>query len=223
SKTAEKILFEIFKKSITPKKIHPEDSRLLGTSTSNNFEATSQLMEEEWIATSNFGKRTLIYLIMNSGSQIEGTLFDRKRRKINIPDFYDVIRPASGQLPTNAAEYQRSLIIINAVYPVFDIIVGRTFIQTSEMTFRKHNTHDHRIDNAFARPFMNDFQSRNQIEVYLDSVFGPGHYATIGSDRRFTVTQNGTPVEDFNIVYITTNTPELLRSFELYPDVSRVL
>ncbi|KAG0277571.1 hypothetical protein BGZ95_005706, partial [Linnemannia exigua] len=41
----------------------------------------------------------------------------------------------------------------------------------------------------------------NQIECYLNDMFGPGHSAKIENDG-FAVNKNGVPVPRFHIVYI---------------------
>jgi len=78
-------------------------------------------------------------------------------------------------------------------------MLGRMFIQSSVSAFDKHNTDSAMIDLAFEPYYAND--PRNQIEIYLDTTFGPGHTAVF-TQGRFTVTQNGHPTPDFRIVYI---------------------
>ncbi|CAG8494829.1 20670_t:CDS:2 [Gigaspora rosea] len=43
---------------------------------------------------------------------------------------------------------------------------------------------------------------RNQIEMYLNKIYGPGHSAKIGAQNRFVVTRNGMYMSGFRIVYI---------------------
>ncbi|KAF8650915.1 hypothetical protein AX16_005040 [Volvariella volvacea WC 439] len=96
-------------------------------------------------------------------------------------------------------QHGQSLVRGFAGYPRFDFMLGRMFIQLSLSPFDKHNTDSARIDLAFVPYRAND--PRNQIEIYLDTTFGPGHKAEF-SQGRFIVTQNGHPVLDFRIIYI---------------------
>ncbi|KAF9432498.1 hypothetical protein BGZ76_010705 [Entomortierella beljakovae] len=114
---------------------------------------------------------------------------------------------------------QESLVRCVTGYPVFDFIVKRVFIQISIDTFKIHNTGTNQIDNAFVRPFMNDPQNRNQIEIYLDSVYGSGHQAIIDQSRKFIVTQNGIPVEDFHIVFVSKKLAPYKTLGEIYQDL----
>ncbi|KAF8455103.1 hypothetical protein BGX38DRAFT_1258218 [Terfezia claveryi] len=95
--------------------------------------------------------------------------------------------------------HSKSLIRGFPRYPRFDFILGRMFIQVSLSSFDKHNTGSAMIDLAFA-PYSPD-DRRNQIEIYLDTTFGPTHKAKL-SQGRFTVTRNGVSVPDFRVVYI---------------------
>lgn len=84
-------------------------------------------------------------------------------------------------------------------YPRFDFIFGKTFIQASVSNFRDHNTGTADLALAFKR----DRDGTNQIERYLDNMFGPGHSADIRDvDNRFVVTKNGVPVPGFCVVFI---------------------
>ena len=98
--------------------------------------------------------------------------------------------------------HSQSLIHGFAGYPRFDFILGQTFIQVSLSAFDKHNTGSAIIDLAFAPYSPND--RRNQIEIYLDTTFGPTHKAKL-SQGRFIITRNGARVPDFRIVYIRVN------------------
>ena len=82
-------------------------------------------------------------------------------------------------------------------YPRFDFMLGRMFIQVSVTDFGKHNKDSADVHKAF-----NDRErGTNQIERYLNDMFGPGHSAKIESNG-FAVTKNGAPVPGFHIVYI---------------------
>ncbi|RUP51478.1 hypothetical protein BC936DRAFT_147980 [Jimgerdemannia flammicorona] len=123
---------------------------------------------------------------------------------------------------TPGAEHAQSLVRGYAGYPRFDFMVGRIFIQVSVSTFDKRNEGSASINKAFTRPYNSD-PNQNQIEVYLNAMFGPGHKADI-NDGRFVVTQNGLPVPDFRIVYIRGNlgSPRHLQLVRRYRDVAFV-
>ncbi|KAI7828593.1 hypothetical protein BC939DRAFT_60994 [Gamsiella multidivaricata] len=84
-------------------------------------------------------------------------------------------------------------------YPRFDFMLGPLFIQASISDFGQHN----KKDSADIRKAFNDRDNEgtNQIERYLNDMFGPGHSAKI-EDNRFVITRDGVPVPGFRIVYI---------------------
>ncbi|CAG8642695.1 7392_t:CDS:1, partial [Diversispora eburnea] len=95
-------------------------------------------------------------------------------------------------------------------YPRFDYMLGPMFIQVSISDFQAHNKAQSNIKNAFKRPMdrlssisISQIGGRNQIEMYLDEMYGSGHIADIDlSTHRFVVTRNKQPVPGFCIVYI---------------------
>ncbi|RUP47923.1 hypothetical protein BC936DRAFT_145170 [Jimgerdemannia flammicorona] len=107
---------------------------------------------------------------------------------------------------TPKRQHAKSLVRGYWKYPRFDFILGRMFIQVSVSTFSDHNSHAANIKKAFHRPMPNApyFDGeRNQIEIYLDEVFGGHHKADINTTTGgFTVTRNGKMVPDFRIVFI---------------------
>jgi hypothetical protein len=47
------------------------------------------------------------------------------------------------------------------------------------------------------------YAPKNQLEAYLDEVFGGDHKAHIDhEDHSFVITKDGNPVEDFRIIYL---------------------
>ncbi|RHZ75625.1 hypothetical protein Glove_212g118 [Diversispora epigaea] len=71
-------------------------------------------------------------------------------------------------------------------YPVFDYMLGPMFIQVSISDFQTHNKTQSNIQNAFKRPMdkpsgisISQIGERNQIEMYLDEMYGSGHTADI--------------------------------------------
>jgi hypothetical protein len=98
-------------------------------------------------------------------------------------------------------EHAKSLIRGYARYPWFDFMVGCIFIQVSVSPFDKHNKNTANISKAFD-PYYYSNDPRNQIEVYLDTVFGSGHKAIFNNQGHFVVTQNSLPVLNFCIVYM---------------------
>ncbi|KAG0018675.1 hypothetical protein BGZ82_000372 [Podila clonocystis] len=107
-------------------------------------------------------------------------------------------------------------------YPRFDFILGRTFIQVSVSDFATHNLHSADIRKAFVSL---DISGKNQIEKYLDDVYGPGHRAYIDArTNHFVVKKKNKRAPDIRIVYIrgSPGKPahrELVKSF---PDVMHV-
>ncbi|KFH68113.1 hypothetical protein MVEG_06843 [Podila verticillata NRRL 6337] len=71
--------------------------------------------------------------------------------------------------------------------------------------------------------FKND-PSRNQIECYLDDMYGPKHTAVIGSNGRFEVKRNDVVVSGFRIIYIrgSPGNPTHSGLVRAFPDVAHV-
>ncbi|GJJ77452.1 hypothetical protein EMPS_09811 [Entomortierella parvispora] len=86
-------------------------------------------------------------------------------------------------------------------YPRFDYMLGEIFIQVSISDFQVHNTKNADILEAFKKGFKGD-PSRNQIEYYLDDMYGPTHTAVLDSRGKFLVRRNGSELTKFRIVYI---------------------
>ncbi|RHZ57822.1 hypothetical protein Glove_383g8 [Diversispora epigaea] len=116
-------------------------------------------------------------------------------------------------------------------YPRFDFMLGPIFIQVSVSDFVTHNSKTStNIGKAFERMSAQagisqmQINGRNQIEMYLDEMYGPGHSAIIDSQNRFVVTRNGTRVPGFRIVYIrgSPGIPNHSRKVREFPDVAHV-
>lgn len=106
-------------------------------------------------------------------------------------------------------------------YPRFDYMLGPVFIQVSISDFGRHNTGFSDIEGAFKRKDAPD----NQIEAYLNHMFGPGHRAVIREDRRFSVTKDGVRVPGFRIVFMhggTAVAPVHNRLVKRFPDVAYI-
>ncbi|KAF9898768.1 hypothetical protein EC991_010432 [Linnemannia zychae] len=105
-------------------------------------------------------------------------------------------------------------------YPRFDFMIGPLFIQVSVSDFGKHNTGSADLIKAFDD---RDNEGTNQIERYLNDVYGPGHSAAI-RDNRFIVTRNGVPVPGFHIVYIrgSGGSPAHRDLVKKFPDVRHI-
>ncbi|KAG0351060.1 hypothetical protein BG005_009442 [Podila minutissima] len=85
-------------------------------------------------------------------------------------------------------------------YPRFDLMLGPLFTQASISNFGQHNKKD---SADIRKAFEKDNEGTNQIERYLNDLFGPGHSAKIDDkDNRFIVTRKGVPLTEFRIVYI---------------------
>ncbi|GBC08180.1 hypothetical protein RclHR1_07950007 [Rhizophagus clarus] len=115
-------------------------------------------------------------------------------------------------------QHNQSLVRGFARYPRFDFIVGRTFIQVSVSPFDQHNRDSTDITKAF-EPYCNYL--KNQIEIYLDAMFGGRHTAKL-ENGRFDVRKNGDPVPDFRIVYMrgSSGTPKHARLVKKYKDLA---
>lgn len=117
-------------------------------------------------------------------------------------------------------------------YPRFNFVLGPMFIQVSISDFVTHNKQSSKdISKAFKRPMSQlynissaQIDGRNQIEMYLDEMYGSGHKAEINQDKRFVVTKNNTPVAGFCIVYIRgkSGTPNHSKEVNEFPDVAHV-
>jgi hypothetical protein len=117
-------------------------------------------------------------------------------------------------------------------YPRFDYMIGPIFIQVSISHFVKHNYPiSTNIKQAFkpmsAQAGITNAQinGRNQIEMYLDEMYGPGHSAKIDpTTKRFVVTKNGSHVHGFRIVYIcgSPSTPNHYRKVNEFPDIAHI-
>ncbi|CAG8613256.1 11032_t:CDS:2 [Ambispora gerdemannii] len=116
-------------------------------------------------------------------------------------------------------------------YPRFDYMLGPIFIQVSVSDFVTHNSKPStNIRQAFevmsAQAGISQMQinGRNQIEMYLDEMYGSGHSAEIDSRNKFVVTQNGRHVPGFRIAYIR-GSPGISkhpRKVHEFPDVAHV-
>ncbi|KAG0274613.1 hypothetical protein BGZ95_009617 [Linnemannia exigua] len=83
-------------------------------------------------------------------------------------------------------------------YPRFDFMLELIFIQVSVSDFGTHNTDSAHLSKTFD---IRDANGRNQIEHYLNELYGPGHPAKI-EDNRFAVARNDVPLSGFRVVYI---------------------
>jgi len=88
-------------------------------------------------------------------------------------------------------------------YPRFDYILGYKFFQVSLQDFPTHNTGSAKVEHAFDHN--REWTPKNQMEYYLDAVFGGNHSANMimtKSKKRFQVTKDGSCCPDFQIIYI---------------------
>lgn len=84
----------------------------------------------------------------------------------------------------------------------FDFMLGSILIQMSIDGFGRHSDKD---STDIRKAFNDRDEGTNQIERYLNDVFGPGHSAKIDdTSGKFVVTKGGVPaVPGFRIVYIS--------------------
>ncbi|KAG0047663.1 hypothetical protein BGZ90_007830 [Linnemannia elongata] len=105
-------------------------------------------------------------------------------------------------------------------YSRFDFMLGPMFIQASISDFGDHNKGSADLGKAFT---VKDDNGRNQIERYLNDLYGPGHSAKIEKNR-FVVTRNGVPVPGFCVVYIrgSSGVPSHRAWVKKFPDVRHI-
>ncbi|KAF9080350.1 hypothetical protein BGX23_002284 [Mortierella sp. AD031] len=105
-------------------------------------------------------------------------------------------------------------------YPRFDFMLGPMFIQASISDFGNHNTGSADLGKAFN---VRDDNGTNQIERYLNDLYGPGHSAKIEKNR-FVVTRNDVPVPGFCVVYIrgSPGKPSHRELVKKFPDVRHI-
>ncbi|KAF9342409.1 hypothetical protein BGX26_007595 [Mortierella sp. AD094] len=96
-------------------------------------------------------------------------------------------------------------------YPRFDFMIGPMFIQVSVSEFGEHNKDSKDFRKAFNRPYKDIFGTshgnKNQIECYLDEMFGGEHTANIiGGEcvvtKKDPTTGHVERVPGFRIIYI---------------------
>ncbi|KAK3805410.1 MAG: hypothetical protein J3R72DRAFT_120864 [Linnemannia gamsii] len=107
-------------------------------------------------------------------------------------------------------------------YPRFDFMLGPLLIQASITDFGRHNTGSADLSKAFN---LRDTNGTNQIERYLNDLYGPGHSAKIHvENNRFVVTRDGVPVPGFRVVYIrgSPGKPSHRDLVKKFPDVRHV-
>ncbi|KAG0333772.1 hypothetical protein BG004_000698 [Podila humilis] len=107
-------------------------------------------------------------------------------------------------------------------YPRFDFMLGPLFIQASISDFGRHNTGSADLSKAFD---IRDTNGTNQIERYLNDLYGPGHSAKIHvENNRFVVTRDGVPVPGFRVVYIrgSPGKPSHRDLVKKFPDVRHI-
>ncbi|RIA79425.1 hypothetical protein C1645_840727 [Glomus cerebriforme] len=114
-------------------------------------------------------------------------------------------------------------------YLRFDFILGYTFFQVSISDFVTHDTGYARIELAFDRKDGN----KNQIEEYLDSVYGGTHKIDLIKTtniknskivKTFSASKDGQSCDDFKIVYICGRPNETIHKNKVkeYPEVRHI-
>jgi hypothetical protein len=115
-------------------------------------------------------------------------------------------------------------------YPRFDFVLGYMFFQVSISDFAKHDTGYAKIELSFLR----DDGNKNQIEDYLDSVFGGVHKIDIIETtsnknikkkiKKFLALKDDQPCNDFKIIYIRGSPGKVNHTgkVEEYPDIRHI-
>ncbi|CAG8483645.1 17138_t:CDS:2 [Acaulospora morrowiae] len=171
-------------------------------------------------------------LVCKSGKAIQFNTTDLNNNNKSIVtlqfDDYAVINSSDLSL---GPDFDRVLSRSFDRYPRFDYMLGPIFIQVSISDFVTHNSKPTKsIRKAFERMSAQagisqmQINGRNQIEMYLDEIYGPGHSATIDLQNRFVVIRNDTCVPGFRIVYIrgSPGIPNHSRKVREFPDVAHV-
>ncbi|CAG8563512.1 3327_t:CDS:2 [Funneliformis caledonium] len=120
------------------------------------------------------------------------------------------------------SRHVNSLIRDYARYPQFDFMIGYLFIQVSVSPFDQHNKESANINKAFERYCKEGNDSRNQIELYLDTTFG-GQHTALHINGKFVILKNNIPIaQDFRIVYMCGSPVSLnhTRLVKKYQDVA---
>ncbi|CAG8610168.1 4565_t:CDS:2 [Paraglomus brasilianum] len=114
-------------------------------------------------------------------------------------------------------------------YPWFDYILGYKFFQVSLQDFSTHNTGSAKVEHAFDRN--REWTPKNQMEYYLDAVFGGNHSANMivtkhsnVNVKRFQVTKDGSHCPGFQIIYICgkpANTNHM-QKFKEFPELRHI-
>ncbi|KAG0051779.1 hypothetical protein BGZ83_003305 [Gryganskiella cystojenkinii] len=101
----------------------------------------------------------------------------------------------------------------------FNYMLGPLFIQMSLSDFGEHEKSGSGIRDAFTKIA----QEPNEIENYLDDLYGPSHSATI-ENNRFVVKKNNVAVDGFHIVYIrgSSGQPTHCELVKRFPDLLHV-
>ncbi|KAG0055017.1 hypothetical protein BGZ83_009787 [Gryganskiella cystojenkinii] len=108
-------------------------------------------------------------------------------------------------------------------YPRFDYMLGGLLMQVSISDFQSHNVGTADISKAFVKGFNNN-PKQDQIEFYLDDLFGAKHNAVIRPNVKFEVRRNRSTVPGFRIVYIrgSPGKPMHSQSARRFPDVAHI-
>ncbi|RHZ81939.1 hypothetical protein Glove_116g8 [Diversispora epigaea] len=166
----------------------------------------------------------------NTTIQLNTTDLNNNNRNVITLQFndYGLIKPSQLSLgPGNDKVLGRGF----NRYPRFDYMLGPIFIQVSISNFTSHNSKSStNIRQAFkpmsaqAGISLMQINGRNQIEIYLDEMYGPGHSARIDLQNKFVVTRDGKCVPGFRIVYIrgSPGTPNHSEKVREFPDIVHV-
>lgn len=166
----------------------------------------------------------------NTTIQLNTTDLNNKKKNLITLQFddYDIIKPTGLSLGPG---FDRVLGRGFDKYLRFDYMLGPIFMQVSVSTFTTHNQASADIEKAFKEmaPQGNISQAqingRNQIEMYLDEMYGSGHSAKIDPiTKKFIVTRNNNPMPGFRIVYFqgSPGTPNHSHKVKDFPDVAHV-
>ncbi|KAF9389902.1 hypothetical protein CPB97_010415 [Podila verticillata] len=198
-------------------------SRVIFTGTAHaKYETT--ILEESYRPSGDDFEAALFQQLICATKPIVLNATDLNNRNPSIIslDFVDYDTLKTGRTSLGQG-YEKVLCRGYEGYPRFDYMLGATFIQASISTFQVHNTKTAEIKIAFQKGFNND-SSRNQIECYLDDMYGPKHTAVMDSSGKFKVQRNGKVVPGFRIIYIrgSPGNPNHSGLVKTFPDIAHI-
>ncbi|CAG8732209.1 142_t:CDS:2, partial [Gigaspora margarita] len=159
-----------------------------------------------------------------TGDQFEEALFNRLvcncNKTIQLNNATDLNNNNRNVITLHFNDYDLIKNSQLSLGPGNDKVLGRGFNSKSSTNIRQ--AFEPMLEQAGIS--LAQIDGKNQIEMYLDEMYGPGHYAKIDLQNRFVVTRNGIRVHGFRIVYIrgSPDIPNHSGKVHDFPDVGHV-